>query len=144
MVALIVRWVAEAEGMLHTLTATESHYTALLFGPHPVVRGMFAERGEQLLGGALWTLVPGTFSGRPGLFVEDVAVAPEQRGQGMGRALFASLARRARAEGCDRMEWRVRDDNMAARRFYDTLRAAPQRGTTYMRLDGAPLDALAA
>ena len=44
-------------------------------------------------------------------------------GQGIGRAIFADLARRALAAGCDRLEWGVKDDNMAAIAFYERLMA---------------------
>ena len=49
-------------------------------------------------------------------------------GQGIGRAIFADLVRRALAAGCDRLEWGVKDDNMAAIAFYDRLGAETATG----------------
>ncbi len=142
LVARVVGWVAEAEGLAAKHTATEHHYTRLLFGPRAMLYGLLMERDTHLLGGALWGFTAGTFSGAPGLFVEDVAIDPAQRGAGLGRTLFAALAQRARAEGCGYVEWRVRNDNTPALRFYAAIGAKPERQTTYMRLDGATLDAL--
>jgi GNAT superfamily N-acetyltransferase len=143
-VARIVRWIAETERAVGRLTATEAHYTHLMFGGRQVLHGLLAEVDGVFAGGALWYFIAGTFSGNPGLFIEDVAMSPAQRGRGYGHALFAALARRALAEGCDRMEWRVHRDNTAAQHFYRQLSATPQPETTYMRLDGAALDVLAA
>ena len=69
---------------------------------------------------------------------------PAQRGRGIGRAIFAELARRAVAAGCDRMEWSVLDWNAPSIAFYRSLGARPREGWTLQQLTGPALNALAA
>ena len=46
-----------------------------------------------------------TFTGRPGIYLEDLYVQPHMRGQGFGKCLLAYLARLAVDKGCTRVEW---------------------------------------
>ncbi len=68
---------------------------------------------------------------------------PAQRGQGIGRAIFAWLARRALREGCTRMNWSVLDWNAPSIAFYRGLGAVAQDEWTVQRLSGDALAALA-
>jgi GNAT superfamily N-acetyltransferase len=104
---------------------------------------MIAEIGGVPAGFAMWFYTFSTFTGRPGLYVEDVFVEPEHRGRGIGRAVFAELARRAVAEGCSRMEWAVLNWNEPAIRFYRGIGALPMTEWTVQRLAGPALAALA-
>ena len=58
--------------------------------------------------------------------------------------LFAELARRALAEGCDRMEWSVLDWNAPAIGFYERIGSRPREGWTLRVLTRPALDMLAA
>lgn len=62
-----------------------------------------------------------TFAARPLLNVHDLAVLPELQGRGIGRALLASAAERARARGCVRLTLEVLEDNHRARRLYESF-----------------------
>jgi GNAT superfamily N-acetyltransferase len=84
-----------------------------------------------------------TFEGKPGLYLEDLFVAPEARGSGLGKALLVRLARLAIERGCARLEWWVLDWNAPAIAFYKSLGARPMDEWTVNRVDGAALAALA-
>ena len=142
-IAWFVRALADYEKLLHEAVATEADYTEALFGTPPRCHAIFAERDGKQLGFALWCYNFSTFVGRHGLYVEDVFVLPEFRGQGIGKGLFSELARRAVAEGCLRMEWSVLDWNEPARKFYGTIGARPMDEWTVQRLTGDALKALA-
>jgi GNAT superfamily N-acetyltransferase len=58
-----------------------------------------AEAGA-VVGFALFFANHSTFLARPGLYLEDLFLLPEHRGQGHGQALLAALARRAVERGC--------------------------------------------
>ena len=60
-----------------------------------------------------------TFAARSLLNVHDLAVLPEFRGQGVGRALLAGAEARARARGSAKLTLEVREDNARARRLYE-------------------------
>lgn len=51
--------------------------------------------------------------------LEDLYVAPEARGTGVGKQLIEHLVARGREEGWGRVYWHTKDDNVAARRLYD-------------------------
>jgi len=70
-------------------------------------------------------------------------VTPPRRGQGVGRRLFAHLARLAVERRCARMEWWVLDWNEPALRFYRSLGAVPMSDWTVQRLTGDALSRLA-
>ena len=74
-------------------------------------------------GFALWFLNFSTFSGRHGIYLEDLFVRPAFRGKGIGKALMAHLAQTLRREGWARFEWSVLDWNAPSIAFYKSLGA---------------------
>ena len=85
-----------------------------------------------------------TFQGRAGLYLEDLYVRPDARGQGAGKALLAHLAKRCVAENLGRMDWAVLDWNAPSIAFYDSLGAEAKTDWITRRLSGAALAKLAA
>jgi ribosomal protein S18 acetylase RimI-like enzyme len=59
-----------------------------------------------------------TFAARSLLNVHDLAVIPELRGRGIGRALLAAAEERALLRGCAKLTLEVREDNARARGLY--------------------------
>lgn len=53
------------------------------------------------------------------LYLEDLFVAPQARGAGLGRALIEDLIAIGRAKGFHRLYWNTDRDNTAARWLYD-------------------------
>jgi len=144
LVLRLIRALAEYERLLHEVQATETGVRRLLFGDPPRASALIAEWHGAPVGFALWFYSVSTFLGRPSLYVEDVYVDPAQRGQGVGRAIFARLTARAVAEGCGRMEWSVLDWNAPSIAFYRSIGARPREGWTLQQLTGPALAALAA
>jgi ribosomal protein S18 acetylase RimI-like enzyme len=60
-----------------------------------------------------------TFHARPLLNIHDLAVVPEHRGRGIGRALLAAVEAEAVRRDCCRLTLEVQDENRRARRVYD-------------------------
>lgn len=83
-----------------------------------------------------------SWTGKRGLFLEDLFVDPELRGQGVGLDLLKRLARMAVAAQCGRMEWNVLDWNNSAKGFYQMLGARHATGWETWRLEGDALAAL--
>lgn len=96
-----------------------------LFGPRPYAEVILAEtEAGESAGFALFFHNFSTWEGKPGIYLEDLFVRPEFRGQGYGKALLAGLARLAVERGCARLEWAVLDWNEPSMRFYESLLGA--------------------
>jgi len=119
--------------------ATVSGLTATLFGPTPSAEAIVAELAGAVVGVALFFTNFSTWSGRNGIYLEDLYVRPEARGTGLGKALLQRLAALAVARGCARVEWSVLDWNAPAIDFYRSLGAVPKDEWTVYRLDGEAL-----
>jgi GNAT superfamily N-acetyltransferase len=144
--ALVLRFVrelAEYEKLLHEAVATEAMLDAALFGANPRVSCDFAEWDGEVVGFALWFLNFSTFSGRSGIYLEDLFVRPVHRGKGIGKALMVHLARRCVAEGWVRFQWSVLDWNAPSIDFYKSLGAVMLDEWTTCRVSGDALVRLA-
>lgn len=139
-----VTGLAEYEQLLHLKTATAEDLRQGLFGPRARAEALIAELDSRPAGMALFFPTFSTFKGQPGLYLEDLFVDPEFRGEGVGRALLARLAAIAVERGCFRLEWSVLDWNRGAIDFYRRLGADPAAGWTVYHLSGSALERLAA
>ena len=124
--------------------ATEASLTDMLFGPTPHAECVVAEADGTVIGMALFFTNFSTWSGKPGLYLEDLYVTPAARGSGTGKALLAHLAALAVARGYARVEWSVLDWNAPAIGFYQSLGAERMDSWTVHRLHGDALAKLAA
>jgi GNAT superfamily N-acetyltransferase len=140
LVLSFIRELAEYEKLLHEVTASEAELAKALFGPDPRVSCDIAEWDGAPAGFAVWFYTYSTFSGRHGIWLEDLYVRPEHRGRGIGKALMAGLAKRCVDEGLPRLAWWVLNWNEPSRVFYRSLGATAQAEWTVKRLEG---DALA-
>ena len=139
----LVRALAEYERLSHRAVATEEDFRALLFGPAPLLHAVLAEVGGRVVGGALWYNNVSTFTGKPGIHLEDIFVEPEHRGLGIGRAFFRHLARLAVERGWARLDWQVLDWNEPAIKFYEGLGAEALDEWRGRRVSGDALARLA-
>ncbi len=143
LVLQFVRELAEYEKLAHEVHATEAMIDAALFGENRRVFCDFAEWDGLPVGFALWFLDFSTFSGRSGLYLEDLFVRPEHRGCGIGKALMVHLARKCVANGWTRFQWSVLDWNTPSIAFYESLGARLMDEWTVARVSGDALDRLA-
>ena len=144
---LIYRFIcdlAEYEKLRHEVCAVPERLGTYLFGDAPKAEVLIGEIDGRPQGFALFFHNFSTFEGRPGLYLEDLFVAPDARGAGLGKALLARLATLAIERDCARLEWSVLDWNQPALGFYRSLGAKPMAEWTVQRLDGAALVKLAA
>jgi GNAT superfamily N-acetyltransferase len=93
---------------------------------------------------AVWFRSFSTWTGRAGIWLEDLFVEPEQRGHGLGKALLARLAQICVERGWTRLEWAVLDWNTPSIEFYRAHGAHELTEWKTFRLHGDALAALAA
>ena len=85
-----------------------------------------------------------TFTGRKGLYVEELYVVPDMRGKGYGTATLRHLAQIAVERNCGRMEWICIDWNKPALSVYRNIGAIPMDEWTIQRRTEATLKDFAA
>jgi GNAT superfamily N-acetyltransferase len=130
----LVRELAEYEHLADEVTFDPVEFGDNLFGENPVASVLLAEVDGVVAGMALWFPTFSTFLGKAGIWLEDLFVRPEFRGNGIGGDLLHHLRSLTDA----RVEWNVLDWNESAIGFYRSLGAAPSDGwTTYRWLPGA-------
>jgi GNAT superfamily N-acetyltransferase len=143
-VVTLVHDLAEYEKAADECHLTPEQLSAALFGEHPALFGHVAVDGAgTVVGFALWFLNFSTWDGVHGIYLEDLYVRPEHRGNGTGRALLATLAELCVERGYSRLQWSVLDWNTPSIGFYQSLGAVPMDEWTVFRLTGQPLGTLA-
>ncbi|MGI9156584.1 MAG: GNAT family N-acetyltransferase [Marmoricola sp.] len=137
----LVQALAEYEREADKVEATAEDFRQALFPEHghPTAFAHVAEVHGEVVGMAVWFLTFSTWTGRTGIWLEDLFVLPAHRGSGQGRALLSTLARVCRERGHRRLEWWVLDWNEPSIGFYRSLGARACEGWTTFRLDGEAL-----
>lgn len=134
----LIRELAEYERAPDQARATPEQMRRHLFGAgeaEPRVHCLIAESEGKPAGFALYFFNFSSWTGRPGLYLEDLFVRPSLRGRGTGNALLRRLAGIALERGCARMEWSVINWNEPAIRFYKRLGAEPMSAWTVHRMN---------
>ena len=137
-----IRDLASYEKMLDQVVADEATLELWLFDKRSA-DVLFAMADGREIGFALFFHNFSTFLGRAGLYLEDLYVRREYRGQGYGTAILRKLAAIAVERGCGRLEWWCLDWNTPSIGFYRSLGAEPMDQWTVYRIAGDTLHQLA-
>lgn len=143
--ALILQFIkdlAAYEKMLDEVVADEQTLEQWIFDKQKA-EVIFALKDGTEIGFALFFHNFSTFLGRAGIYLEDLFVRPEYRGNGYGRAILKKLAQIAVERGCGRLEWWCLDWNKPSIDFYLSLGAEPMSDWTVYRIAGDTLKNLA-
>jgi GNAT superfamily N-acetyltransferase len=139
----LVRELAEFEREPQAVVATEDLLSDALFADKPAAEAVIAEHDSEPVGFALFFQNFSTWTGRPGMYLEDLYVTPDARGLGVGTALLRHLARIAVDRGYGRFEWAVLDWNEPAISFYRSVGAVGMDEWRIQRVSGEALLQLA-
>ncbi|AIZ32627.1 GNAT family N-acetyltransferase [Pseudomonas parafulva] len=135
---------ADYERARDQVVASVTDIERSLFDDGSTVHGLICERDGQPIGFAVFFYSYSTWLGRNGIYLEDLYITPEHRGDGAGRQLLRHIAREALTKGCARLEWSVLDWNAPAIGFYEALDAQAQSEWIRYRLEGERLHNFAA
>jgi len=94
---------------------------ARLLDPNAPLFALVAAQDGVLVGFAHCLLHAGTWNIGPLCYLEDLFVAPDIRGGGIGRALIEAVYMRADALGCERVHWLTDAHNTTAQALYDRI-----------------------
>jgi GNAT superfamily N-acetyltransferase len=139
----LIKGIAAYEKLSHEVVATEDLLEENLFGEKRFAEVVLGYENETPVGFALFFHNFSTFTGRPGLYLEDLFVYDEYRGKGYGKALLLYLAKIAQERQCSRFEWVVLDWNTPAIDFYNSLGAKQMKEWIITRVAGGDIDRLA-
>lgn len=134
-----IKELASYEKLSHEVVATVATLEETLFGKQRFAEIIIAEFQGSPIGYALFFHNFSTFTGRPGIYLEDLYVRPAMRGKGFGKCLLAYIAKLAVDRKCTRFEWSVLDWNEPSIQFYRALGAVPMDEWTVQRLHGEAL-----
>ena len=139
----LIKELAEYEHLSHEVVASVDDIRETLFGERPFAETLIGEYQGLPISFALFFYNFSTFLGKPGIYLEDLYVQPEQRGKGFGSEMLAHIATLAKERNCGRFEWSVLNWNSPAIRTYEKLDATPMKEWVLYRLSGEALDRLA-
>lgn len=128
----LIKGLAEYEKLSHVVTGSAAALETHLFGDgsreeshyQPYAEAIIAEFAGKAVGFSLFFHNYSTFLTQPGIYIEDLFVLPEYRGQGIGKQLISYVAQLAVSRNCGRLEWSVLDWNESAIGFYQHIGAS--------------------
>jgi GNAT superfamily N-acetyltransferase len=139
----LIQALADYEQLAHQVTGNVEALHDHLFGDRPCIEALVADHDGKSIGFALFFTNYSTFLTKPGIYLEDLLVLPEYRGQGIGKALLSHLAKLALDRDCGRLEWSVLDWNEPAIGFYQRIGATILPDWRICRVTGAAIEQLA-
>lgn len=128
-----IKGLAVYEKLEDQVVATEAKLFQSLF-VEKAAEVLIAEWDGKPAGFALFFHNYSTFLAQKGIYLEDLYVDPNLRGQGLGKALLKRLAEIALERQCGRLEWSVLDWNKPAIDFYVSIGAKPNDEWTIYRM----------
>ena len=138
----LIKELADYEKAPQEAIATPEQLSVALFGDSPKVFCEIVEVDGVILGCAIWFLNFSTWQGKHGIYLEDLFIRPQYRGNGWGKKLLQHLAAKCLENNWGRFQWWVLDWNEPAIEFYRSLGAVPMDEWTVYRVAGEELKEL--
>ena len=143
-ILVCIQALADYEREPDAVDNTAAMLTDTLFGDDPRAFAFVVEGPDGIRAIAIWFLTYSTWTGRHGIWLEDLYVHEQYRSHGYGVALLSALAAECLEKQYTRLEWTVLDWNEPAIGFYRALGAEAMEEWTTRRVTGDALAALAA
>ena len=141
-IAILIREFAEFEKLSAWCEVTEANLQEAIFGKKSFVQALVAMADNRYVGYALFFPVFKSFRGERSVFLEDLYVMPDLRGQGLGFVMLREIAKYAQEQGFARLDWQALKWNEVAIEFYKNLGAESDDENFDFRLRGAAFEKL--
>lgn len=128
-----IKELAKYEKMEDLVTATPELIREWIFEKKNA-NVIFAMEDGKEVGYALYFYNYSTFTGKAGLYLEDLFILPEYRHKGYGLELINELKNICKEEKLGRFEWQCLDWNEPSIKFYEKLGAKQHRGWLIFRM----------
>ena len=142
LILYFIKEIAKYENMLDEVDANVELIKKGVF-ENKIAEVLFIQEDDEEVGFALFFHNFSTFTGKAGLYLEDIFIKEEYRHKGYGKATLKKLAKIAIERDCGRFEWVCLDWNEPSIQFYTSLGAKPMDEWTIYRLSGEALKKLA-
>ena len=104
LILTFIKELAEYEGLLDEVKADEDTLRYNLF-ERKMAEVLFPTVDGKEIGFVLFFHNFSTFLGMPGIYIEDLYIRKEYRGNGYGKATIDMIYKLAQERGCGRVEW---------------------------------------
>ena len=141
--AMIARMAASTPAQIEFCSGVED-YSSALSGEEPALHAYIAQRSGNAVGVVTFFKTFSTWHGKTGIYVQDLYVADEARGAGVGKLLMATASRWGIEQGATHLKLAVDTDNSDAESFYQSLGLAHRDDEKLYMLDGSDFENLAA
>lgn len=121
----LIKELAQYEKLLDEVKITYDDLHRELSRENPIINILVAEYDKKIIGYSLFFHNFSTFTGKSGIYLEDLYIKPEYRNKGFGKAVLEKIISIAKEVGCGRVEWAVLDWNKSAIEFYKLRGAVP-------------------
>ncbi len=118
----LIQELANYEKAPDEVTVSLKHFEESGFGENPVWWAFVAEAKGVVVGMALYYVRYSTWKGQR-MYLEDILVTEDMRGQKIGSLLMDALIVEAKEKGFNGMNWQVLDWNEPAINFYKKYNA---------------------
>ena len=139
----LMREFAVFEHLEDTFTVTENDLNEAFFGEKSFAGCLVAFNENKMVGFAIFFPVLKTFRGERSLYLEDLYVSQTMRSKGLGLKLLKEVAKYAKENSFQRMDWQALDWNAPAINFYKNIGAETDTGMIDFRLRGEAFQKLA-
>ena len=102
-------------------TAADVAWRRIMDPANPMECLVATDAGDVAIGFLLYVTHPYGWSSRSVCYLQDLYVRPDARRRGCGRALIETLSDAGRRAGWLKIYWMTQEDNVVARRLYDTI-----------------------
>ena len=113
-----------------------------IFQKNSNIFSLIALNNDKPVGFVVYFFNYSTWTGKKGLYIEDLFIDLEIRRCGVGSKIMKSLSKIAINNDCARMEFNVLDWNEDAIKFYQKFNAKPIKGWTIFRIERNSIEAI--
>jgi GNAT superfamily N-acetyltransferase len=100
---------------------TRLTFARLTGGGEPMGAFLARDAQRQAIGLVHWITHRSCWTAGDYCYLQDLFVASQARGDGVGRSLIDAVVAKAHALGCSRVHWLTHETNVQAMRLYDAL-----------------------
>ena len=111
------------------------HVLEALFSDRPSAHALLAWDKGRAIGFASYSFLWPAAGSTRSLYLKELYVVDDHRGEGVGRSLMDALCQLAAEHDCSRVEWTTDDDNPGALQFYQTLGYVPKPSKIFYRIE---------